>query len=574
MRLSRPRWVAPATLGALVLLAAVTLVAYTLNRQAGAGAPRRVAVAPPAPTVFVPIASDGDDLSSGVQIERLDHPGFQFGTGGATLTVLARDRDSGRPLSSARVWLTLAPRAFAPAAALVAATTDARGRASVAHLAPGQYMLAAARPVAGAPGPAPYALSSRPLTIGAADTITATLSLRRLATGAPDRRRGAARNVIVVEFNGIYAETWQHDHSVAAPTIRRLAAAGTTATQVWAGYGWPLIDDTVLATGGYPAWRLFDPWPRLVTWGEQDGIDQATWYGQDGVPGIGRADFWGQDSVFDVARRFGLATAWLGADERRPPHLNRAALTVAQTLGPPVGWEAALATMLDRLARGRRGFLLYVDLAPPPAPRGEQEPSPAVVGGRYQQTVSLYDAFAAVLVRQLAADRLTRSTALVLTAGEAQAGHTNTANYYGLGVTGRGTSLHVPLILHGPGIARGRRWDRPMGADAIAPTVTALLGLPPPADARAAALPLVPSVASPTLTGTRHVVAASIHWDRRRPGGLSPWGSVAPLAHAVDRTVCRRSPRCPAAVPVDTVGRPSPREAVIHTQLSRWRHDE
>ena len=493
MRSNRRRRGAPAALGAVVLLAAVALAAFMLTRRSGPAASRRVAVAPAAPTIFVPIASDGDDLSTGVQIVRLDHPGFQFGTGGATLTVLARDRDSGRPLSSARVWLTLAPRAFAPAAALVTITTDARGRASVAHLAPGQYMLAAARPFTGAP--APYALSSRPLTVDAADTIAATLSLRRLDAGAPDRRRGPARDVIVVEFNGIYAETWQGDHTVAAPTLRRLAAAGTTATQMWADYGWPLIDDAVLATGGYPAWRLFDPWPRLAAWGEQDGIDQATWYGQDGVPGIGADDFWGQESVFDVARRFGLTTGWLGADERRPLHLSRAALTVVQALGPPMGWEAALATMLDRLARGRRGFLLYVDLAPPPAPQGEQETSPAAVGGRYQQTVSLYDAFAAVLVRQLAAQRLTRSTALVLTAGEAQAGHTDAANYYGLGVTGRGTSLHVPFILAGPGIARGRRWDRPVGADAIAPTVTALLGLPPPADARAAALPLVPSAA-------------------------------------------------------------------------------
>jgi len=98
-----------------------------------------------------------------------------------------------------------------------------------------------------------------------------------------------------------------------------------------------LIDDTVLATGGYPSWRLFDPWPRLVPWGEQDGIDQATWYGQDGVPGVGADDFWGQDSVFDVARRFGLATGWLGADARRPAHLNGAALTVVATLGPSAG---------------------------------------------------------------------------------------------------------------------------------------------------------------------------------------------------------------------------------------------
>lgn len=504
MQLSKRRQALSAALAALILLAA----AYVLNRPTGASAPRRVANTAPTPTVFVPISSDGDDLSSGVQIERLDHPSFQFGTGGAALTVQARDRDSGRPLGGARVWLTLAPRAFAPAAALAFAVTDARGRASIAHLAPGQYMLAAARPFTTTPGAAPYALASQPLTVGGVDTIAATLSLRRLAGGAPQTRR-RARNAIVVELNGIYAETWQADQSVAAPTIRRLASAGAAATQLWADYGWPLIDDTVLSTGGYPAWRLFDPWPHLVAWGEQDGIDQATWYGQEGVPGIGRTDFWGQDSVFDVARRFGLTTGWLGPDARRPLHLNQAALTVMRILGSPTGWNKELASTLGLFARERGGFLLYVDLVPPAAPQGEQETSPAAVAGRYQQTVSLYDAFAAALVRELAARRLTRSTALVLTAGEAQAGLTNTANYYGLGATGRGSSLHVPFIVDGPGIARGQRWNRPMDADAIVPTVSALLGLPPPADARAAALPLVPSTAPSPLTRTRRVFSAA-----------------------------------------------------------------
>jgi len=514
--------------GAAILLAALA-AAYALTRPAPPSAAPRAAVALPAPTVFVPIASDGDDLSSGVQIQQLDHPAFQFGTGGATLTVWVRAHDGGAPLGGARVWLTLAPRAFAPASALVTDTADPHGRATIAHLAPGQYMLAAARPYnsgtssapstpGSTPGRAggvaratrpqtdnsqtiPYALSSRPLTVGTADTVAVSLVLRPLATAtapAPvNGRRGAARNAIVVELNGVYADTWLDDHTIDAPVVRGLAARGAVATQVWADYGWPLIDDTVLATGGYPSWRLFDPWPRLVPWGEQDGIDQATWYGQDGVPGVGADDFWGQDSVFDVARRSGLATGWLGADARRPAHLNRAALTVAGTLGPSAGWEAALATTLARLAREQHGFLLYIDLAPPPAPRGEQETSPAAVGGRYQQLVSLYDAFVGVLERQLTLRGLTGATALLLTAGEAQAGQTDAANYYGSGPLGRGSSLHVPLILAGPGIARGQRWDHPVDADAVAPTVTALLGLPPPAGARAPALPLILATARP-----------------------------------------------------------------------------
>ena len=557
MRSRRRRRTRSAALGAAILLAALTLAAaYALTRPA-APAARGAAVAPPLPTVFVPIASDGDDLSDSVQIQQLDHPAFQFGTGGATLTVWVRAHDGGAPLDGARVWLTLAPRAFAPAAALVTATTDARGRATIAHLAPGQYMLAAACPYNGGNGHAgvssrPYALSSRPLTVGNADTATASLILRPLTTATiPDTiagRRGAARNAIVVELNGVYADTWLDDHTIDAPVVRGLAARGAVATQVWADYGWPLIDDTVLATGGYPSWRLFDPWPRLVPWGEQDGIDQATWYGQDGVPGVGAHDFWGQDSVFDVARRFGLATGWLGADARRPAHLNGAALTVVATLGPSAGWEDALAATIARLARERHGFLLYVDLAPPPAPRGEQETSPAAVGGRYQQLVALYDAFVGVLAGQLASRGLTGSTALLLTAGEAQAGQTDAANYYGPGPLGRGSSLHVPLILVGPGIARGQRRDRPVDADAVAPTVTALLGLPPPAGARAPALPLVPPAlaALPPLSTVCPILASGtrVSDGKGNSGGAGrPRPQITPhLLRAYEKSLAWGSP--------------------------------
>jgi len=90
--------------GASILLAAVVLAAaYALIRLAAPAAAPRATVAPPAPTVFVPIASDGDDLSNGVQIQQLDHPAFQFGTGGATLTVWVRAHDGGAPLDGARL---------------------------------------------------------------------------------------------------------------------------------------------------------------------------------------------------------------------------------------------------------------------------------------------------------------------------------------------------------------------------------------------------------------------------------------------------------------------------------------
>jgi arylsulfatase A-like enzyme len=47
---------------------------------------------------------------------------------------------------------------------------------------------------------------------------------------------------------------------------------------------------------------------------------------------------------------------------------------------------------------------------------------------------------------------------------------------------------HVPLLWFGPGVPRGETVTRRVGVDAIAPTVAALLGVPPPPETVASPL--------------------------------------------------------------------------------------
>ena len=488
MRSARPARALLVGLGALCI--GILLWAHwTLSRTSVA----HVRLAPATPAVqqvMLPIEADGDDVSLGVFIHSRSQPGFQFQMGGATLSGRVRDAATGRPVGGARVLLTLAPVAFSPASDLLTTHADGKGRFTIAHLADGRYMLAADRPFDPDHGPQ-YAQATLPFTVAGQSSISRDLALSPAATVR--RAARGVRNMVVLELNGVYANTWLDDPAILAPTVRSLAATGTVATSVWADYGWPLADDDLLATGGYPGWRVFDPWPRLVTWGEQDGIDLAPWnptQSNAGLPSTARwGEIWGQDSVFAVARRAGMATGWLGTPARQPLHLDPVTLSYVRTLGAADSWVAGMWAALDQLKRAPAGFLLYIDLAPPAAPQGEGQPSPAAPGGRYAQIVALFDAFVAEVVHALDAQGLQGSTDLLLTAGEAQTGYATADNYYGLGSSGRGTSLHIPFILHGPGVQAGLHWSGLVAADAVAPSVVALLGLPSPAGARAHALP-------------------------------------------------------------------------------------
>src|SRR5258707_15441917 len=103
------------------------------------------------------------------------------------------------------------------------------------------------------------------------------------APGARHPVKGVARNLIILDLSGIYAESWFNDPllQLEASNMRALAASGAQATQVVAPYGWHPADQYALLSGTYPSWRVYDPWPALTPPGTPDGIDNTLLYNFD-----------------------------------------------------------------------------------------------------------------------------------------------------------------------------------------------------------------------------------------------------------------------------------------------------
>src|SRR5260221_5783843 len=86
------------------------------------------------------------------------------------------------------------------------------------------------------------------------------------APGARHPVKGVARNLIVLDLSGIYAESWFNDPllQLEASNMRALAASGAQATRVVAPYGWHPADQYALLSGTYPSWRVYDTVPAIA----------------------------------------------------------------------------------------------------------------------------------------------------------------------------------------------------------------------------------------------------------------------------------------------------------------------
>jgi arylsulfatase A-like enzyme len=106
------------------------------------------------------------------------------------------------------------------------------------------------------------------------------------------------------------------------------------------------------------------------------------------------------------------------------------------------------------------------------------ETSPASYRARYDAEVRYADAHVGAIVRALQARGLWDTTLFILTAdhGESLGEHDY---YFAHGWYVSDDQLRVPLLVHGPGIPRGRRVRQTVSLVDVAPTVLDLLGLPP-----------------------------------------------------------------------------------------------
>lgn len=231
--------------------------------------------------------------------------------------------------------------------------------------------------------------------------------------------------------------------------------------------------------GSYPAWRTPDA-PGKV-WGQPDGLDTNIWYG-------GTEQF-GQQSIFDVAKSYGMNTAVIGGSDYPTGHItdgNVDQITLGKNInGVPTQWVTEVENFITAHASNPNGFLIYMPITEAEGRSVEStSPDDASSQGLYQQASSWDDQAFGLLQTWLQQNNYAGNTAVSITSDEAQNDHTSFDNFYGLGSTGQGTTRHVPFVLSGPGIVSGQTYGTTMGIDDMSTNYMYSIGLPAPVDSR------------------------------------------------------------------------------------------
>jgi hypothetical protein len=473
---------------------AIVLLLIIVIAGAAAGVSQLVRPAPPpvalpvvTPTpAFVPKVGDTDDFDDEETVALGQTPAFQFKVGGYTLSGVTVDARTGHPVGGVSVWISVPPQLNQRTAPALRAVSTLSGTFSFPHLAAESYNLAAAR----------YYLQNKqpmyPEVVHTGVIVPQKAPLRlaltpQSAPGARHPAKGVARNLVILDLSGIYAESWYDDPALQADSanMRTLMASGASATNVVAPYGWHPADQYALLSGTYPSWRVYDPWPDLIPWGMPDGIDTTFWYNADPT-----AMNFGQESLFDVALGYGMDTAALGGPQYMLSDVTTRGVQTAQVglVFDSAAWLAAAEHLIANMASDPNGFIFYSELDPPFGPAGSAGAIPDASGGAYARAMQADDELLGLLQSWLASQGLLKNTVIMVTASEAQVNETVFDNYYGMGPRGLGSSLHVPLIMAGPGIVPGAVDQAFASSFVAAATAARALCLPAPADARVPAL--------------------------------------------------------------------------------------
>jgi Carboxypeptidase regulatory-like domain len=433
---------------------------------------------------FVPVVGeihDQEDTDPDITVEQPLVPGFQFQKGGFQLSGRVIDVQSGQPVMNAIVWITMPVQKGRPTSIALHVVTDALGYYQFQHLAAGIYTVAA----------------SRYYNVGDgryyAERIFSALALRGDRSGfmlslapisAPGKRSfvtGRAKNVILIDLRGFYANSLLSDAQLAnlTPDLRAFLQHANVLKSVWHPYGWRPLDQYALLTGSYPQWATFDTWPRPVPWGAPDAVDTRFWFTGGRSPHL-----FGQESIFDVAKGYGMQTEVVaGADYI----LSDATTRNVDLLQRSSAFNADrwLSQMEDAVASGTQqenGFLLYGELAPL-APE-DMSSSPDAQGDDYQRALQIADQTFGQFIDWLGQQGLLQNTLIALTTSQAQANHTDADNFYGMGITGQGTSKQTLLAVSGAAMCKSSADNNAYTSFVIAPILMHALGLPAAEEAR------------------------------------------------------------------------------------------
>ncbi len=433
---------------------------------------------------FVPVVGDihdPEDADPDITVEQPLVPGFQFQQGGFQLSGRIMDAQSGQPVINAIVWITMTVQKGRPTSSALHVITDALGNYQFKHLAAGIYTVAA----------------SRYYNVGDgryyAERIFTALALRGNRSGfvlaltpiaAPGKRSfvpGQAKNVILIDLRGFYADSLLNDAQLVnlTPDLRAFLQHSNVLKSVWHPYGWRPLDQYALLTGSYPQWASFDTWPNPVPWGAPDAIDTRFWF-----TGGRSAHLFGQESIFDVAKGYGMQTSVVAGADYILSDATTRNLDLLQR-SSAFNADRWLAQMEDAVVPGiqqANGFLLYSELAP--LPEEDMSSSPDAQGDDYQRALLLADQTFGQFVDWLGQQGVLQNTLIALTTSQAQANHTDADNFDGMGVTGQGTSKQTLLAVSGPGKCRSSTDNNAYASFVIAPILMHALGLPAPGEAR------------------------------------------------------------------------------------------
>lgn len=270
-------------------------------------------------------------------------------------------------------------------------------------------------------------------------------------------------SVVLVTFDTTRADRFgcTGDPEARTPTVDALAARGLVFDRAYASVALTLPSHTTIMTGLEPSAHGVHDNGRFRV---PDGLDTLA----ERLHGAG-FDTAAFVSAFVLDARYHLGQGFDVYDDRTRPSSSPLDFAVPTRPGAEVT-DAALAWLGDR-ARARP-FFLWAHYYDPHLPRHVEPPFDAMPD-RYAATIAYADAQLGRLLAGAATAAGPRGVLVVFTAdhGEGLGAHGEQTH----GILAYDSTLHVPLVLAGPGVPAGARSDALARHVDVVPTILALL---------------------------------------------------------------------------------------------------
>ncbi|HWM91981.1 MAG TPA: sulfatase-like hydrolase/transferase [Thermoanaerobaculia bacterium] len=288
-----------------------------------------------------------------------------------------------------------------------------------------------------------------------------------LASDIASERPGEAVDVILVTIDTLRADSlgFSGNADVSTPVLDRLAAAGRVYTKAHAHNVVTLPSHVNILTGRYPyqhgvrdnsGFTVPESVPTLASVLKQAGYATGAFVG-----------------AYPLDARYGLGRGFDVYDDDYPRGSNPSEFVIAERRGDQV---IAPALAWWRSQAGKPRFL-WVHLYDPHASYDPPEPFKSRFAAKpYLGEVAATDSFLAPLLETVLEGKETPALVVVTSDhGEGLGDHGELTH----GLFAYEATLHVPLVVWGPGVSPGRD-DRPARHVDIVPTVLGRLGIDPP----------------------------------------------------------------------------------------------